>query len=366
MKKKGFTLIELLAVLVVLAILALISIPITIRIINNAGENSYKRSIVAYGKAVKNAVGVYLLEKPNADYSSILLNYRDDDSSYISSNNNEYVVNVDYNGQRVRCSNVQIKSNGDVKLEGCFVVGHSNNKLIYNYENNEVHKPEYTTYNVGDTFAVNNEQYYVISDAGKYEDYLVAIKKNPLTVSEVNLYGGVGTDNNHVNKYTEYSQGTAKDISYWDNTNNLVSTGIGGVAYYSSETCGNYNGQYIADNCKYNYNDSDIKYIVDNWSIDKFPNDELKDINGYKARILSEREFYSANSVNVSNYTNPWLSDQYLQPWIFDPDNNAYNGWHISWHPTSKRPYSYPAGGNIFATNHCIRPVINVYKNAIE
>ena len=72
-KRLGFTLIELLAVLVVLAILALISIPITIRIINNARENSYKRSIENYGRAVELALGNHLVDYSNTEYNTISL-----------------------------------------------------------------------------------------------------------------------------------------------------------------------------------------------------------------------------------------------------------------------------------------------------
>lgn len=71
--KKGFTLIELLAVLVILAILALITIPIVLSIIRNAKENSYKRSIESYGKAVETAASEYLMTEPDSEYSSISL-----------------------------------------------------------------------------------------------------------------------------------------------------------------------------------------------------------------------------------------------------------------------------------------------------
>ena len=54
--KKGFTLIELLAVIVILAIIALIATPIVLNIINDSKENSNKRSIELYGKAVEQAV----------------------------------------------------------------------------------------------------------------------------------------------------------------------------------------------------------------------------------------------------------------------------------------------------------------------
>ena len=60
--KKGFTLIELLAVIVILAIIALIATPIILGIINNAKEESDKRSTELYVKAVELAVARKNLE----------------------------------------------------------------------------------------------------------------------------------------------------------------------------------------------------------------------------------------------------------------------------------------------------------------
>ena len=57
--KKGFTLIELLAVIVILAIIALIATPIILGIINDAKEDSEKRSVENYAHAVELAVARY-------------------------------------------------------------------------------------------------------------------------------------------------------------------------------------------------------------------------------------------------------------------------------------------------------------------
>ena len=61
--KKGFTLIELLAVIVILAIIALIATPIILNIIEDAREESNKRSIDMYAKAVTNAIANYQLKE---------------------------------------------------------------------------------------------------------------------------------------------------------------------------------------------------------------------------------------------------------------------------------------------------------------
>ena len=59
MNKKGFTLIELLAVIVILAIIALIATPIILGIIQDAKEESQKRSVELYANSIKNAVVKY-------------------------------------------------------------------------------------------------------------------------------------------------------------------------------------------------------------------------------------------------------------------------------------------------------------------
>ena len=56
MKNKGFTLIELLAVIVILAIIALIATPIILGIIKDSKEESNKRSVDMYAKAIENAI----------------------------------------------------------------------------------------------------------------------------------------------------------------------------------------------------------------------------------------------------------------------------------------------------------------------
>ena len=101
MKKNGFTLIELLAVIVILAIIALIAVPIVLGIINNAREESNKRSIELYASAVKNAIAEYQLTESNTPKS-----FSD--------------LNVEYKGD-VECRVKELYSDGSFYLEGCRV-----------------------------------------------------------------------------------------------------------------------------------------------------------------------------------------------------------------------------------------------------
>ena len=97
----------------------------------------------------------------------------------------------------------------------------------------------YTEYKIGDIVPYNGMDFYVIKNSSSEKDSVTLLKAEPLTVEEVNQYGGVGTTNNHVNMYV------TSDISaaYYQKTYNM--NGYGGMAYYSSETCGYVNNNYI-------------------------------------------------------------------------------------------------------------------------
>lgn len=100
-----------------------------------------------------------------------------------------------------------------------------------------------------------------------------------LTTREVNTYGGVGTENNRVNLYGRPTNPTGRAVN---------NNGYGGMFYYTSETCG-YTAvdATVSTGCTNDYNDSDIKYVVDNWSQNKFQDNELKKVNSYGARLIS-------------------------------------------------------------------------------
>ena len=116
MKKKGFTLIELLAVIVILAIIALISTPIILNIISDSKEESNKRSVELYGKAVENAVAKYQLN----NNESILGTFTTTDGKTLTKGEKE--LKVEYNGNVV-CTTTEIYEDGTVYLADCTVNG---------------------------------------------------------------------------------------------------------------------------------------------------------------------------------------------------------------------------------------------------
>ena len=233
-KRNGFTLIELIAVLVIMAIIALIVTPLVMSIIRKARVSADKRSIDAYGRSIELAIAGYLLDtgKFPTEVSQLT---------------------IEYSGNEVVCETTQINTDSSVYLAGCTVAGRN----VENYTYGSDKSPTYTAYTVGDQVTYNNVNYYVIKDSATTEENVTLLKAEPLSADEVNTYGGVGTANNHVNKYDYNASGEA--------------TAAGAMAFYTSETCGYVNGENVTSGCITSYNNSDIKYVVDAWKNDQAP-----------------------------------------------------------------------------------------------
>ena len=115
MNKKGFTLIELLAVIVILAIIALIATPIILNIISDSKEESNKRSVEFYGKAVEQAIAKFQLngsEIPAGDYTTT-------DGKTLTKDNISF--EVQYSGSEVKCTINKLYEDGSIYLAGCRV-----------------------------------------------------------------------------------------------------------------------------------------------------------------------------------------------------------------------------------------------------
>ncbi len=319
-RKNGFTLIELIAVLVILAILALIVTPLVMNIIRKARISADKHSIDAYGRSVELAIASYLLD--NGDFPT--------DISQLS---------IEYSGDQVECATTQLNSDSSVYLAGCTVGGRS---VDYTYGNDK--SPTYTAYTVGDEVVYNGVNYYVIKDSGIKESIVTLLKAEPLTTDEVNQYG-----TGHINKYTFGSVGTAYD-----------GNGYGGVAYYSSETCGYVNGSRVGSGCTCDYASSDIKYIVDAWASNQLHSSDLiEDETGNKARLLKYDEFNYIQLLGERS-DNWWRVGEY---WLFGENEQVYRV-NCAAYVISDSSYKYE--GNCNSSGIGVRPVITLNKSALN
>jgi len=293
-KSNAFTLIELIAVLVIMAIIALIATPLVMSIVRKSRISADKRSIDAYGRSIELAIAGYLLDTGNfpADISQLT---------------------IEYSGDEVVCTTTQINPDSSLYLAGCKV----NNRDVAEYTYGADKKPVvYEEYSVGDEVTYNNVDYYVMKDSAESESTVTLLKAEPLTVAEVNQFGGVGTANNHVNMYSSSSTSyvyyqTAYDVN-----------GYGGIAYYSSSTCG-YNGStWVSDGCTTEYNASEIKYVVDAWKT-------AQAFQATVARLITVDELINDFNYEYSEVNNApkYIPSENTPTWIY---NSNYSYWTMT------------------------------------
>lgn len=203
----------------------------------------------------------------------------------------------------------------------------------------------YSEYQIGDLIQYDNEEYYIIEDSREDSNYVTAIKKDPLLLSDINRYKG------------------KSDIDI-----KVLSNNVGSISFYVNENC---NKEEYSD-CSSSYNNSIIKKILKNWSNEKFDDNDLVKVNGYKIRLLTTKELF--NNLGYDK-TNQITSYQYsktedVYDWLYD-SNYSY------WTMTSKgdsdfEVYTVTNDGNLIGESSyiwnygAIKPVVNLHKDAIK
>ena len=321
---KGFTLIELIAVLVIMAIIALIVTPLVMNTIRKARVSADKRSVDAYGRSIELAIAGYLLDtgKFPTEISQLT---------------------IEYSGNKVECETTRINSDSSVYLAGCTVAGRNVENYTYG-EDKTPQAPTYTAYTIGNQVTYNNINYYVIKDSGAKESTVTLLKAEPLSVAEVNQYG-----TGHVNRYTKTSVGTAYNQN-----------GYGAMAYYTSETCGYVNNNWVETGCKSDYASSEVKYVVDAWKASKAP-------AASEVRIITTEDLVSLGY--VKNSETRYSKGDNVPTWVY---NSNYYYWTMSpWNDSASRVwYVYSDGGlydyhYVYIDYVVVRPVITISKSSI-
>ena len=332
-KKKGFTLIELIAVLVIMAILALIVTPLVMSIIRKARVSADKRSVDAYGRSIELAIAGYLL-----------------DTGKFATSIDE--LTIEYSGNKVECETTQINPDSSVYLSNCKV----NNREVTNYTYGTDKSPSYEAYSVGDEVTYNGVDYYVLKDSGTKDNVVTLLKATPLTTDEVNTYGGVGTENNIVNKYVN------SNLEYYGKAFNQ--NGYGAVQYYGSDKCFQ-NAE--TSMCENSYDKSSIKYIIDNWSLSAINNIYINNV-----RLIYIDELMNLGyEFRTENTSTNWRKTEETPSWVY-----RYNYWTMSSIDDSLKnitcvsPYGdlqnfgvENSFGNSGIDANTVRPVVELYKN---
>ena len=186
-------------------------------------------------------------------------------------------------------------------------------------------QPEYDTYSIGDKITFAGSDWYVIKDSSEDEDYVTLMKEKILTNAELGNYACSSNDNT---------------ISFSSSSNN--------------------------------FNQSPIKTILNQYADDNNLNSKLKEIEGYRIRLVSFEELQ--NNLGLSStMTASWyefdLSESYSwvyenfggkRYWTMTPNSNDNM---ILYHVDSDLRR---VKGMIIFDCLSVRPVINLYKSAIE
>ena len=341
---KGFTLIELIAVLVIMAIISLIVTPLVLNVVRNAKDSANKRSVDAYGKSIDLAVAAYLMD--TGDFPTSIDQ-----------------LTIEYSGKEVVCRVAKLNEDSSVYLSKCSVGGvevkdSSTDDGYYHY--GKLDKVVYQTYSIGDEVTYNGMNFYVIADSDENSDSVTMLKAEPLTVDEVNTYGA-----GHVNMYSTYNI----SASYYQTAYNQ--NGYGGMAYYTSPTCGYPtagNSTYVETGCTTDYAQSEVKYVIDSWTADKFKASDLKEENlGYKSRLLTLDELQSNLGYDISLSTVPSQNGD-TPDWVY---NSNYDYWTMSqYEDSTSRVWDVISNGNVYTANFCcsydvVRPVVTLLKSAL-
>ena len=212
-------------------------------------------------------------------------------------------------------------------------------------------------YDFGEEVVYNNIKFNVIKDNG---DSVTLLKSKPLHSNDLNNFGS-----GHVNMYNQFEIGRPSIIY----TKEAVP--YGGMAYYSSKDCTNI-GNIVTSGCKINYDESDVKYVVDSWTERVIKKEDLKKDNfGYESRLLTKQEIeelfgfeykYNTPTDTVMTYsgtadTPSWLF--YERFWLMNPSDDGSKVYVIVNSSHSLEEF--------YVLNHAaVRPVITINKMALQ
>ena len=326
--KKGFTLIELLAVIILLAVISTIVVPIVSNIVQDSKKSTYQSSIELYGKAVKQAILNYELDKKVTPTTF-----------------KQIKPYLEFEGNNVECDTKIIYEDGEIYLKDCSVDGNfvedytygkrtlSDTILKHAIENNYYYeiKPDFSKMttsgdyglytaedDLGDSYYFRGdvENNYVKFGTCSEDIHVYKVGSNSIEFDSLeDCENGRGTlydpnEEGSCAEYVKYSKGM--DI-YWkvirtngDGTVRIIYTGVkdntndllikAGIALSAYDEAGNHG--YTYTDASGNQIDSTIKSVIDSWynkSLEKNYSKYIADgifCNDKSQSKISETAFY--------------------------------------------------------------------------
>lgn len=369
MKNKGFTLIELLAVIVILAIIALIATPIVLNVIDAAKEETNKRSVEMYAKAVKNAIAQYQLVE-----NKMPLTYDDID---------EYLK---YDGPKITVEEFEIYEDGSIFLDG-IKIKDENLELSYGkrkgYKNGDIVFIDITTGSGCTNYHTDNSKtgYNGINRTGNQTSCL-------------KFYAFLDDGSDKISLLLDHNTTAVKA---WKTS--TLESNVGGPQDVLNQLIVDTSGWNVPDISEnYNYRGTDRPYTIDyinkNAKARLITAQEIAKITTAENKLNWKEEnsmaWYKldgakgpfsnwqgqvANSTNKSEFY--WLFDRISRCLEYgclnESDTTTYGYWTSSAHSGSASyAWGIIFGGEITsnevdeATYFGVRPVINILKSSIQ
>ena len=347
--KKGFTLVELLAVIIILAVISTIVVPIVLNIVNDSKKSTYESSIALYGKAVKQAILNYELDKKVTPTTF-----------------NQIKPYLEFEGNNVECNTKIIYDDGEIYLKDCSVDGNlvedytygkrtlSDTILKHATDNNYYYKtkPDFTKATEDGEFGLYvakddlGDSYYFRGDVeNNYVQFGTWANDTSYNVYDYegdSSYEGTDWENPIVGSKTiKIFEGTPM---YWrivrvngDGTIRLIYDGVekvkNGIEHTATIGISEYNviGSLEGTNYVYSSEDSTIKTFVDKWYVNNLKNKYSSYISNSifcNDTTYEIEEYYSENGDQASsdNYSYAYVSlTNSNRIWSGNPQLNCTN-----------------------------------------
>ena len=283
----------------------------------------------------------------------------------VSGNSKKYLeVNIQYNSH-IRTQPSTISSSMALMISFVEAFG---NEEVNDESNTEILGKEYM---IGDMVEFNNANWYVIKDSQYSDNYVTLMKEKVLTHDELGNYGATHICTEHDVSNPEHGCKTVGQIIVADT-----------MPFYINQECHGktYNGQtynwYSESGCSNNYETSTIKKFFEEEYINVLGPNNLREIDGYKIRLITEAELKQDLGCVYNDCKSPhrWLYRDYGEK--KDRLNNVIGGyWTMTSYPyynDNKNVIVMGPGGMIYSNGVVysdeigVRPVINLLKTSIE
>ena len=249
--------------------------------------------------------------------------------------------------------------------------------ITLNYQQDQGQIVGYPEYVLGDIVQFSGSNWIVIDSSDGNKDYVTLMKEKILTTTELGDYsiGRICTDYDVQDDYygcTEVGQVKKYNAMayYWSDQCHADGYvyGIDTYSSYDTSGCSNHN----------DYEGSKVKEFLEETYINSLGSNNLKEIDGYKIRLITRDELfnkmgYDANNSSANLGFNFYKTEN-VPAWVyqnFKPEiNYVYRYWTMTPGPDSNNvwyinSYGELSGMCIYCIDNGVRPVINLYKSAI-